>query len=128
MYLLCLRPSPQARYVALAGRVYSKEPADLLAGNCSPLTVWRGRNISNRQCTSCEHLLVSETVERIHANRAIFGSGEEEVVLSEHQLMFNVMLSAQAYSSSNCGIILLTIIYIGWLSIRACFVDSDHIV
>ena len=85
-YPLYSRPSPPARCTASAIGQSSKEHLCSLAGNCNPLTVWRERNIPNWQCTSGEHLLVCESVERIHAYGTILGSGKEEVILLWHKL------------------------------------------
>ena len=57
----------------------------LLACDCSPLPVGRNDEVADWYRTASEKLIEGACIEGVHADGAIFGSGNEEVILYSSQ-------------------------------------------
>ena len=60
-----------------------------LASNSGPIAIRGKRNISDRQGTPREHLLVLVRLQRVHTNSAILGARDEELILFDNQRAHN---------------------------------------
>lgn len=79
---------------SVAARIVNE--LDLLACYSTPVSVWRQSDISNRQCTSDEHLVQFAARNLIPGDGAIFSCANPKVILGYHQ-RFVLCFAIQGY-------------------------------
>ena len=99
-----------------------------LAGHSNPISVWREGDISNRQSTSCEDLIEGIGIERVFTDGPVFAAGDEKIILRAVSSTSAKSYERNSYGSSDCGIVVLAVVYCCRFRVRACVEDADCII